>query len=89
MDKQPLVTVSDSVPFVTNIKPFVHLNGKDFYLLTDALLADIVKQIRNSYHVSSYYQVVGYIDNWRIVVNDGNDLLFDLHDGKQYIRDNS
>lgn len=89
MDKQPLVVVSDSVPFVTNIKPFVHLNGKDFYLLTDALLADIGKQIRNSYHVSSCYQVVGCIDNWRIVVNDGKDLLFDLHDGKQYIYDHS
>lgn len=89
MDKQPLVIISDSVPFVSNIQPFVHLNGKDLYLLTDALLADIGKQIQASYHVTSYYQVVGYIDKGRIVVNDGNDLQFDLYDGKQYISDNS
>lgn len=89
MDKQPLVIIGDSVPFVTNIKPFVHLNNKDLYLLTDALLADIGKQIQASYHVSSCYQVVGYIDKWRIVVNDGKDLQFDLYDGKQYIYDHS
>lgn len=89
MDKQPLVTISNSVPFVSNIKPFVQLNGNDLYLLTDALLADIGKQIQASYHVASCYQVVGYIDNWRIVVNDGKDLQFDLYDGKKYIYDHS
>jgi hypothetical protein len=85
MNNYTLVKIISDVPFVTKEKPLLNLNSTDIYIMNDNLLADIGKQIANSFHTSSAYQVVGYIKNFKLTIGDSPVLSFDIYDFKPII----
>lgn len=85
MAQHTLVVLNTPYPLTIAQAPIMTLNGKQIYVMTDDLLTNIRMQIESSVNAPSSYQTVGFINNGRVQVDDGNELNLDIYDYRQFM----
>lgn len=70
-----IISINSEVPIVTGETPIIIIDKKSYYVLNDKLAKSIYEQIGASVQDTSAYNVVGYIDNGVLKIDDKNNTV--------------
>lgn len=88
MARHTIIRINSEVQIVTGEVPIITVDKTPYYVLNDKLLTGIKNQISASIQGASGYDVVGYIDNGKVSINDKKTTLnFDIYDYRRYMRE--
>lgn len=86
MARHTIIQINSEVNIVTGETPIIYINKMPYYVLNDNLLTAIKNQISASIQGASAYEVVGYIDNGKVSINDKKaTVTFDIYDYRKYM----
>lgn len=86
MARHTIIQINSEVNIVTGETPIIYVNKIPYYVLNDNLLTAIKNQINASVQGASAYEVVGYIDNGKVSINDKKaTVTFDIYDYRKYM----
>lgn len=84
--RHTVININSEVPIVTGEAPIISINTKAYYVLNDKLAKSIYEQIGASVQDTSAYNVVGYIDNGVLKIDDKkNTVQISGYDMRKYL----
>lgn len=73
--RHTVININSEIPIVTGETPIIIIDKKSYYVLNDKLAKSIYEQIGASVQDTSAYNVVGYIDNGVLKIDDKNNTV--------------
>lgn len=84
--RHTVININSEVPIVTGETPIITIDKKAYYVLNDKLARSIYDQIGASVQDTSAYNVVGYIDNGILKIDDKkNTVQINGYDMRKYL----